>query len=69
MNIFLNNLRNNLASALRNTHVSFSIVAMGACAVGAIWLPAHAQQFQATSKIFEGYAVLAAANSGPVKQP
>ena len=65
MNKLLSSVGGNLGAALQNPHVSVSVVGIITCEIGKIWLPQYATQFSATQKVIEGYALLAASNSGP----
>ena len=60
-------LRFHLASAIINKHVSIPVVLSLLCEAGRIWLPHYANQFTATLRVLTGYALIAAANSGPAQ--
>lgn len=65
----MNKLIFNLASATKSPHVSIPMAMVLLCEVGKIWLPAYAQQFDATQKLFIAYGVISAANTSPTVPP
>lgn len=65
----MNQLIANLASTGKNLHVSVPVAIVLLCQAGKIWLPTYATQFDATQKLFLGYALIAAGNSSPTVPP
>lgn len=53
--------------ALSNPHTSFASLVWIACKLGAIWLPQHKSQFEATEAVAVGYGLFMAGDAQ--KQP
>jgi hypothetical protein len=52
-----------LTRALSNPHTTIAGVSWAICKLGAIWFPAHREQFEATEAFIVGYGFLAAGDS------
>lgn len=55
--------------ALSNPHTSFASLVWIACKLGAIWLPDHKSQFEATEAVAVGYGLFMAGDAQKAPVP
>jgi uncharacterized membrane protein YccC len=58
-------MNNNITTLWSNPHLRYSVAALLAIEIAAIWLPAYKQQLDSTKSVVLMYALAAAANSSP----